>query len=1029
MSRRTFHFSEGTSNKFWSIEVSGSKTLVHFGKIGTTGQAQEKDWGSDAAAQSAGTKLIAEKAKKGYQEQAASGRVAVPQPIVKSTEPKPKAVVAPVAEKPVDAPSATCIKPSAQSDGPLTLNLERSIDLKEEDWHWASWRPRKQKPKPEVRPFDREVCLKLAREIVGDSNNTSNWNWKHLDLSKYGLSPEESALWLYLGAHQGEEEITAVDRAIREWKWQPESQDYSNATNCGSYCFASTHFLPLLIGVLGLESALDCLGAFGTNSSRGYRGWSHMDTLGEQAFRWLECEEADAILSRLRALPPLTQPADKYESFPPAAYLLAALGASSDVKRIVASIPNNSYGKTSGWEDDYYQGPQILVFALASPTEIVSEMRRIGVRLRTPEYVTAWLATTEYADLDFVAESIIKEANREEATKLMRPFMKVHAIEAVPAMFRLILESKVPGMARQWLSENPHHAVVGAANLACGRGKLADAATEFLHELIARGQRDLLLAAMPHISAEAAEYLQSSILAAAAEQIALHDERSLPSWAKEALPDLSKKLQKLPANEPLEILPVIALQGRGLPPAQVNSLCTLLAKADPANPPAIFAQLKQHATQASLDAFSWKLFSNWLSDAAPPKEKWAMLSLGYLGGDAIALKLAPMVRKWPGESQHQRAVLGLQVLRLIGTDTALMQLNGIAQKVPFKGLKERARELMDEIAKARGLTKAQLEDRIVPDCGLDAQGKLSFDFGSRQFELLLSSDLKPMIRDSTGKKRPDLPAPNSSDDATKAEEAVAEWKILKKNLREILKIQTERLEQAMVTGRRWSAEEFDMLLVKHPLMTHFSRWVIWACYDAGGKITHTFRVNDDQTLADANDDTFHLPAAAQIGLVHALQLDEGTKNAWGQVLGDYEIIQPFPQLGRPVFGLQPDEKASKIITRGKGKKVAAASMYGVFEKNGWQRDMPADAGGYSAHSKQFPAANVTAFAHYEPGMYVGGGMADMDDQEVTEVYFVPGMIAPDWWSGHTNQIPLPKVDPIVLSEVLRDLETILSKAK
>jgi hypothetical protein len=158
-------------------------------------------------------------------------------------------------------------------------------------------------------------------------------------------------------------------------------------------------------------------------------------------------------------------------------------------------------------------------------------------------------------------------------------------------------------------------------------------------------------------------------------------------------------------------------------------------------------------------------------------------------------------------------------------------------------------------------------------------------------------------------------------------------------------------------------------------------------------------------------------------------LDEAVKNAWGEVQGDYEIISPFPQLGRPLFALQPDEKSADTIHRGKGKKVAAGSMFGVFEKNGWIRDSPADAGGYAAHSKPFPAANLTAFAHYDPGLWVGGSMAEMDDQEITEVYFVPGLRGPDWWSSHKDRIPLAKVDAIVLSEVLRDLETILGKAK
>jgi len=56
-------------------------------------------------------------------------------------------------------------------------------------------------------------------------------------------------------------------------------------------------------------------------------------------------------------------------------------------------------------------------------------------------------------------------------------------------------------------------------------------------------------------------------------------------------------------------------------------------------------------------------------------------------------------------------------------------------------------------------------------------------------------------------------------------------------------------------------------------------------------------------------------------------------------------------------------------------------------------------------------------------------MAEMDDQELTEVYFVPGLASPDWWSNHKARIPLAKVDPIALSEVLADVETLLSKVK
>ena len=86
---------------------------------------------------------------------------------------------------------------------------------------------------------------------------------------------------------------------------------------------------------------------------------------------------------------------------------------------------------------------------------------------------------------------------------------------------------------------------------------------------------------------------------------------------------------------------------------------------------------------------------------APSKDKWALLAMGHIGGDHCATRLAPLIRAWPGESQHKRAVLGLDVLRGIGSDVALMQLNGIAQKLKFKALQARAREAMEEIARGR----------------------------------------------------------------------------------------------------------------------------------------------------------------------------------------------------------------------------------------------------------------------------------------------------------------------------------------
>ena len=75
MSDWTVHleFEEGTSSKFWRARVDGKTLYVNYGKIGSAGQTQVKDFGDGAAAQKEYDKLVREKRKKGYVDSGGGG--------------------------------------------------------------------------------------------------------------------------------------------------------------------------------------------------------------------------------------------------------------------------------------------------------------------------------------------------------------------------------------------------------------------------------------------------------------------------------------------------------------------------------------------------------------------------------------------------------------------------------------------------------------------------------------------------------------------------------------------------------------------------------------------------------------------------------------------------------------------------------------------------------------------------------------------------------------------------------------------
>lgn len=73
-----YTFEEGTSSKFWQIDLDGSTFTVTYGKIGTAGQTQTKSFGSAAEAEKEHEKLVREKTKKGYVLDGGGGAPAAP---------------------------------------------------------------------------------------------------------------------------------------------------------------------------------------------------------------------------------------------------------------------------------------------------------------------------------------------------------------------------------------------------------------------------------------------------------------------------------------------------------------------------------------------------------------------------------------------------------------------------------------------------------------------------------------------------------------------------------------------------------------------------------------------------------------------------------------------------------------------------------------------------------------------------------------------------------------------------------------
>ena len=676
---------------------------------------------------------------------------------------------------------------------------------------------------------------------------------------------------------------------------------------------------------------------------------------------------------------------------------------------------------------DDYLSPQAIILELKNPGDVNEQMRRLQLPLKNRygcQEIRLWVNRTQSDGLDYVCDFILQEKSSREAQSMIREFGWAKVIDGMAVcMLQLSIDSKAPEEARAWLRKHPNETIQDLLPIASNGDRNAIAALKWLKNLsLKKGYAEKISSTIAQQPNDVAEELRAQLLEAtpAVQKMALQfDKDTTPEWLHQALATLKHRRNQVHFPEwlPESVIPAILVGQASLTSQQNYLVIAALRKSKFDAPHPFVLAIKQHAEPVSTDQFVLTLLERWVLEDMPKNGSWVMQALAHLGGEASALKLGALILQWRKKSKWGRAGTGVKALGVMSNETALLQLYGISQKASYTKLREQSVTALMAAAQRQSLTVDELEDRIVPDCGLDSSGQKLFDFGKRQFEFVLNHDLTPYVKDNKGKLRANLPKAGKRDDAALASMAIAEWKLLKKQLNAVMSTQVHRLEQAMITGRRWSVSDFRLRLVQHPLMTHLVQRLLWAAYNEKGNRTLLFRVAEDNTFSDGEDQTIHLDSCAQVGLIHPLEPELEISQAWIDIWMDYEIFSPFSQLDRTLYRPTTQEQETATITRFEGVSLPATVIVNTLEGQGWERNIDSN-----HHYKRFPSHNLMAVLDYEIGIS-WWSIRKSGDARIGSCYFltIDGR-------DRTRQ-PLDLIDPILFSETLRQLALLAAGAE
>lgn len=1032
MKLRRFEIVEGTADKFWSIGVDGASVRVHYGRNGTNGQVKEKTYASAAAAQADAEKQIAAKVKKGYAEAGTAEASPAPAPAVEVSEASEVPETSTVEPTTIGVPAVEGLGlvitevERAALDGPggslRSLRAPHARSAADTIAHWEQWLA-----EHSVVDATLGQIFLTAAPFDGLPDELSARWWAGYRLDNMCGRREDDQVWrpqpfsdpVWWASDRSVTQMRPTDLASRKRLARQAVEE----TGAAVPCFPSSPSNLRLDAPIraGVNIVLD--GAVTTALQAIAQGDLEL-VWALRAFIDIDAAEFSEVRARLRAA--LDDPGTKPWDWLAASTLSATPAEHAD---LVAGLDVANLG----FRGVDFGALHCAAAGLDQPardalwTKVADGVNR--AERRTP-YASRMSGEPTALDIHLfgspaleAAIGYITEDSKAASADARTAVLAGHltGVGAVPVMLRIAANSRAASRARAWLLEH-------AAELQAYDGVLTpvetSVAAEIVRELVAQGTD-----------------LQPAQLALAAVVADLHEETAMPVlgddvawWAEAVAAEAAAEVPESPitVSEPpswIASLRSIRVDDANGPvrlsreqATQVLVSAATSIRDETLRPRPLVAAVRERMTGRARDAAAENILKAWLGSGAAHADRAYFAAAGFLGHDSFVATLTPLIRAWPGESQHKRSVLGLDALAATGTASALQAISGIANKSKFKGVQKAARESLERLAALAGLTAPELEDRVVPDAGLDDTGRRILDFGPRQFRVSLNPQGKAVVHaldadgSPVGKPRTSLPAPNSKDDPEQAAAAKAEFATLRKQLVEVAKIQTIRLEQAMVTGRIWTAADHAAYLARHPVMNGLIRPLVWEVIDLDRVLVH---VSEDREYLTVDEVVVEPSSTAKVRLAHPVHLTESEKASWRGLLGDYDLEPPIEQLERAVYELPAGQGDDQSYAAGPAGELVATTFASTLERLGWERGTPLDAGVVVEMFLAFPDG-VEVIAVLSGGL-MSGDLRESPPQGISQLWaYRRDGDRPQYFANRRETtLPWSELDPVLVSELGR----------
>ena len=343
---------------------------------------------------------------------------------------------------------------------------------------------------------------------------------------------------------------------------------------------------------------------------------------------------------------------------------------------------------------------------------------------------------------------------------------------------------------------------------------------------------------------------------------------------------------------------------------------------------------------------------------------------------------------------------------LPGTEP-VAQLSRLGQQVRYDTAQRLIEKALTRAAEKAGVSRDQLEELSVPDCGLGSDGALLQRFGDFFVRVSTEETTSAVVSWTDNQGRALKGAPTYV-----KENHAAEWKDLQqtvKDMEKMLSAHRTRIERLLLTQRAIPIDTLRTCYLNHPLLADMARRLIWQ-FESGLGMWRNGRIIDD------TDREIDLATQKTARLWHPVVSGLPTIFHWRSWLEDKGIRQPFKQAHREVYLITEAERQTGVYSnRFAGHLLRQHQFSALCEQRGWEYRLMGQWDSHNTPTLELPQFDLRV--EYDVNF-------PRDESQVSGhfIYLLIRTEALRFFDANREPRALESIPPYVFSEVMRDVD-------